>query len=102
MQVNQLNKINLQSYKAKADILKAIAHPTRLWIVEQLYSGERCVCELVEGVDADFSTVSKHISVLKNAGLVTDDKRGKKVFYSLNTPCVLDFMSCIENIIKAM
>lgn len=101
MQVKKLDNNNLKSYKAKTDILKAIAHPTRLWIVEQLYDGEKCVCEIVGGIEADFSTVSKHISVLKNAGLVTDEKRGKNVYYSLNTPCVLDFMGCIERIINA-
>ena len=70
---------------AKAKVLKALAHPARLWMVEQLEGGERCVCELVDGLGLDFSTVSKHLLVLKNAGVVADDKRGKQVFYSLST-----------------
>lgn len=85
--------------KAKTAVLKALAHPARLWMVERLEGGERCVCELVEGLDLDFSTVSKHLLVLKNAGLVQDDKRGKQVFYSLACPCVLTFMHCIETVI---
>ena len=88
------------THEAKARILKALAHPTRLWIVEQLAAGERCVCELVCGVDADISTVSKHLSVLKREGIIADDKRGKQVFYRLQVPCVLNFMNCVETVIR--
>ena len=84
---------------AKTKVLKALAHPARLWMVEQLEGGERCVCELVEGFGLDFSTVSKHLLVLKNAAVVADDKRGKQVFYSLKVPCVLNFMHCVEAVI---
>jgi ArsR family transcriptional regulator len=85
---------------AKTKVLKALAHPARLWIVEQLAMGERCVCELVDGLDLDYSTVSKHLLVLKNACVVSDDKRGKQVFYSLTCPCVLTFMHCVEAVIR--
>ena len=87
-------------FEAKAAILKALAHPTRLWMAEQLADGERCVCEFVDGLDIDFSTVSKHLSVLKQAGIVEDSKRGKQVFYSLKVPCVLNFMQCVETVIR--
>jgi len=85
---------------AKTKVLKALAHPARLWMVEQLEDGELCVCKLVEGLGLDFSTVSKHLLVLKNAGVVSDDKRGKQVFYALRCPCVLNFMHCVEAVIK--
>lgn len=88
-------------YEAKAKVLKALAHPTRLWMAEQLADGERCVCEFVDAIDADFSTVSKHLAVLRQAGIVEDDKRGKQVFYRLKVPCVLHFMSCIEAVIQS-
>lgn len=88
-------------YKARARIMKAMAHPTRLFIVDELSRGERCVCELTEMVGDDISTVSKHLSVLRNAGIVSDDKRGTQVFYSLSVPCVLNFFSCVEAVIKA-
>ncbi len=87
-------------YEAKAKIFKALAHPARLWITEKLAQGECCVYNLVEPLDADFSTVSKHLSVLKEAGIVDDEKRGKKVYYSLKVPCVLSFMSCVEDVIE--
>ncbi|MGD2217536.1 MAG: metalloregulator ArsR/SmtB family transcription factor [Gemmatimonadales bacterium] len=86
--------------EARARVIKAMAHPTRLLFVEELAKGERCVCELNEMVDADVSTISKHLAVLKNAGIVTDEKRGSRVFYSLRTPCVLNFFSCVDGVLK--
>ncbi len=88
-------------YEAKARVLKALAHPTRLWMAEMLADGERCVCEFVEAVEVDFSTISKHLAVLKQAGIVDDEKRGKQVYYRLKVPCILKSMSCVEAVIKA-
>ena len=87
-------------YEAKAKIIKAMSHPTRLFIVDKLSKGERCVCELTEMVGDDISTVSRHLSVLQNAGIVWDEKRGTQVFYSLRVPCVLRFFSCVESVLK--
>jgi ArsR family transcriptional regulator len=88
-------------FDARARVIKALAHPTRLFFVDRLSAGERCVCELNEMVDADVSTISKHLAVLKNAGIVRDEKRGSRVFYSLRTPCVLNFFSCVEGVLEA-
>ena len=73
-------------HEARAKIIKAMAHPSRLFIIEELNKKERCVNELTDMIGADASTVSKHLSVLKNAGLVTDEKRGNSIFYSLRVP----------------
>ena len=81
--------------KKEAEVFKALGHPTRLWIVRQLADGEHCVCEFVEAVGADFSTISKHLSVLKQAGVIEDDKRGKSVYYRLSCPCVLAMLDCV-------
>ena len=88
-------------YVARARIIKAMAHPSRLFIVDELSRQERCVHELTEMVGADVSTVSKHLSVLKNAGIVEDEKRGAQVYYSLRVPCVLNFFSCVESVMKS-
>ena len=88
-------------YEARARVIKAMAHPTRLFIVEELANGERCVCDLTGMVGADVSTVSKHLSLLKNAGIVEDDKRGNQVFYSLKVPCVLNFFTCVESVLES-
>lgn len=87
-------------YRRKANVIKAMAHPTRLFIVEELAKGERCVCELTAMVGDDISTVSKHLSVLRQAGIVADDKRGSQVFYTLRVPCVVNFFSCVEGVLN--
>ena len=87
--------------EARAKVIKALGHPSRVYMVEELSRGERCVCELTEMVGADVSTISKHLSVLKNAGIVSDEKRGSQVFYSLRVPCVLNFFLCVEEVLKA-
>jgi ArsR family transcriptional regulator len=68
--------------------------------VEELSRGERCVCDLTALVGADISTVSKHLSLLKSAGIVAVEKRGMQVFYRLKTPCVLRFFDCIGDVIQ--
>ena len=87
-------------FEARARIIKALAHPTRLFLVDELSRGERCVCELTEMVGADMSTVSKHLAVLKASGIVEDEKRGSQVFYTLRCPCVLNFFTCVESVLK--
>jgi len=85
--------------EARARIIKAMAHPTRLFIVDALSHGERCVCDLTEMVGADMSTVSKHLALLKAAGIVRDEKRGSQVYYALRCPCILQFFECVESVI---
>lgn len=87
-------------YAAKARIIKALAHPSRLFIVEELSHGERCVAELTEMIGVEMPTVSRHLSQLKNAGIVEDQKRGAQVFYKLKVPCVLNFFHCVEAVQK--
>ena len=88
-------------YEARAAIIKAMAHPTRLFIVDELSRNERCVCELTDMIGADVSTVSRHLSVLRAAGIVDDEKRGLQVWYSLKMPCVLKFFDCIESVLES-
>ena len=96
-----MNAKTLAKYEARAKIIKAMAHPTRLFIVDQLSQAEeRCVCELTEMIGADMSTVSKHLSTLKNAGIISDEKRGSQVFYSLRVPCVMNFFGRVESVMK--
>ena len=88
-------------YGAWAEIIKALAHPSRLFFVDELSRGERCVCELTEMIGVDMSTVSKHLAILKNVGIVQDEKRGTQVYYSLKCPCVLDFVTCVNEVLKS-
>ncbi len=88
-------------YDARARIIKAMAHPTRLFIVDELLRhGEHCVYELTEMVGVDISTVSRHLAILRSAGLVEDEKRGLQVFYHVRVGCVLNFLDCVESLVK--
>ena len=88
-------------YEARAKIMKAMAHPSRLMMVDALSHGEQCVCELTALVGHDMSTVSKHLKVLKDAGIVEGEKRGKQAYYRLKVPCVLNFFHCMESVVAA-
>jgi DNA-binding transcriptional ArsR family regulator len=89
-------RTNLKVLARRAEVFKALGHGDRLRIVEDLTAGEKCVCDLVESVGSSWSTVSRHLSVLKDVGVVTDEKRGLQVFYKLALPCVPSFMDCLD------
>jgi DNA-binding transcriptional ArsR family regulator len=80
----------------RTTVMKALAHPSRLLMVDALSAGERCVCDLQALVGADMSTVSKHLSLLRSAGIVLSAKRGQQVWYRLRVPCLLSFFSCVD------
>lgn len=96
MQASRINKL-----EARARILKALGHSSRLVILEELAQGEKCVAELTRAVGSDMSTVSKHLSLLKSVGLVEDERRGTQVFYRILAPCVLSFFDCVESVMEA-
>ena len=86
-------------YASRVRVLKALAHPTRLFLVEELAERERCVCELTERIGDDISTVSKHLALLRDAGVVSSTRRGQQVFYRLRVPCVLEVFGCVEGVL---
>lgn len=90
--------INDSKYEQMTIIMKAMAHPTRLFILDTLNDNEQCVCKLQEQIGADMSTVSKHLSVLKSAGLIDSRKVNNQVWYRLLCPCVLDFYQCMSKV----
>ena len=92
-----MTAVTAKQRKERAAIFKALGHPARLRIVEELLGGECCVCELVAVSSGGWSTVSRHLSVLKSAGVVEDEKRGLQVYYRLALPCVGTFLDCLGN-----
>ena len=90
-----------RKYEELARISKALAHASRLYIIHKLDEQEYCVKELTELIGADISTVSKHLSILKNAGIIIDEKRGNCVYYRLQCQCVLSMFSCLTNVIDS-
>ncbi len=87
--------------EARAHIIKAMAHPTRLLLLEELSGGERCVAHLTALVGADISTVSKHLAVLREAGIIDSRRMGSQMIYALRVPCVLNFFGCVEAVLRA-
>lgn len=83
-------------------MLKAIAHESRLMIVDRLSRGENSVGELQQLVGGDLSTVSKHLALLRAHGIVGDRREGTTVFYRLLTPCVCNFMTCATQVLKEL
>jgi ArsR family transcriptional regulator len=80
----------------RSSVVKAMAHPTRLLLMELLLDGEKCVYELTEAAGCDITTVSKHLAVMKKAGLLACEKRGLQVFYQIACPCFVEFFRCID------
>jgi ArsR family transcriptional regulator, arsenate/arsenite/antimonite-responsive transcriptional repressor len=90
-----------EQYKTRARIIKAMAHPSRLFIIEELKKQKRNVGELTEMIGSDTSTISKHLSILKNEGLVFDERQGTTIYYHLKCSCILDFIECIEVVLES-
>jgi DNA-binding transcriptional ArsR family regulator len=91
----------IRLYKLKADVLAAAGHPIRLAIIDFLKDGEQCVCDISSYVAAKRSNVSRHLGILLKAGVVEQRKDGLKMMYSLRTPCVLNFMQCVDGVLRA-
>ncbi len=80
-----------------AKIFKALGHPSRLIMVNALQNGEKCVCDLQELIGDDISTISRHLSVLKEADIISATKKGTYMFYALKLTCLSTFLSCLSN-----
>jgi ArsR family transcriptional regulator len=78
--------------------IKALAHPTRLMIAEALASGPLCVSEIHALTDADLSTVSKHLTLMREAGWLACEKQGLHIHYRLACDCLPTFLRCIDSI----
>jgi len=87
-------------YKQQATVLKILANESRLMLIDQLSGGERTVGDLTRMLGCDQSTVSKHLALLRAHGIVEDRREGNNVYYSLLTPCVLNFFKCATQVIK--
>ena len=87
-------------FEKQAQVAKAIAHPLRIAIIDFLKDGEQCVCDIAEQVASERSNVSRHLSVMVKAGLLDWRKEGLKVIYKLKCDCIIDFFSCVIEVIK--
>ena len=90
-----------QIYQLRAQVLKAMAHPARLKMIDALVEEEICVCDLAELVDLAVPTVSRHLKKMKAAGIVDTRKDGNHVYYHLEVPCVIGVFECIDDVLRA-
>ncbi|MBM4019386.1 MAG: winged helix-turn-helix transcriptional regulator [Planctomycetes bacterium] len=95
-----MDKQTKRLYRLKADLVAAAGHPIRLAIIDYLKDGERCVCDIAAHADSERSNVSRHLSVMLKAGIVDCRKQGLRVMYSLKTPCILGFLSCVSDALR--
>ena len=92
--------MNKELYLKKTKMIKALANPTRLLIVDLLAGGEKNVSELIELTGEEQSNVSKCLGVLKTNGIVKDRKDGMNVYYTLNVCCMGEFLTCINKVLE--
>ncbi len=95
-----MNKHRKEYIAAQAKMFKALGHPSRLLMVDALRDGEKCVCDLQALIGDDMSTVSRHLSVLREAGIVSSEKRGTNIYYSLSLCCLEQFLACTGQILE--
>jgi ArsR family transcriptional regulator len=93
--------ISFEDAEIRAKIIKAMSHPVRLMVIEFLKNGDRSFSEIFDLFQLDKSTVSKHLLVLKEAGIVSSKKDGSDMIYKLVVPCVTDFFSCVTAVIES-
>ena len=90
-----------KTYHARARVFKALGHPSRLMVVDALQARPRNVAELVKLVGAEYATVSRHLGVLKEAGIISEDhKDGNMVFYRLDVTCIAGFFQCVSEVVS--
>jgi ArsR family transcriptional regulator len=92
--------MNERILELKAEILKALAQPTRLKILECLRNGEKCICEIVPALNGEQSNISRHISLMQKSHLVTTRKDGVKVMVRVRDPKVFEILDSIGLLLK--
>ena len=80
-----------------ARVLKALAHPVRLQIVDVLESGEKCVSDIVKAVGGKQSVTSQQLNMMKDKGVLSCRRDGSRVFYRIENENVIRLLSCIYN-----
>jgi len=87
-------------YRRQAEVVKALAHPLRIAVVDFLRDGEQCVCDIAKFLGSERTNVSRHLSVMVNAGILDSRKEGLRVIYRLRCPCTMDFLRCVTAVLK--
>lgn len=89
-----------EKLQMKADVFKAIGQPVRLGILELLRLGEMSVGLIASKLGTDVCAVSKHLSLLRKLGIVSDRKEGLKIFYKITLPNSFDLLGCVDGLVR--
>ena len=92
--------MKMEQAKEKVEVLKALANPVRLLVVEALKRGDLCVSDLNQLVVVRQPTLSRHLNQLKKSGIVTERRMGARVMHHLETPCILKAFDCAMEVLK--
>jgi len=84
----------------KSDILKALAQPTRLRILEFLREGEKCICEIIPAINGEQSNISRHISLMQRSHLVSTRKDGVRVMVKVRDPRIFEILDQVNLVLK--
>ena len=90
-----------KALQLKAEVLKALAQPTRLKILECLRDGERCICEIVPEINGEQSNISRHISVMQKSHLIATRKDGVKVMVKVRDPRIFEILDTVGLLLKS-
>ncbi len=85
----------------KSEVLKALAQPTRLKILECLRGGEKCICEIIPAVNGEQSNISRHISLMQKGHLVTTRKDGVRVMVKVRDPRIFEILDRVGDILRS-
>lgn len=94
---NETAPLDIRDFEKAAAVFKALGNANRLVIVNAVADGKRCVADLTALVGLDMSTVSSHLTVLRNVGILKSERRGTQIFYSLRKPCLLNLFCCLDD-----
>ncbi len=94
--IKNIENLSEKHIEDMAKIFKALGHPTRLKMVDFLRKGESCVCDLQEIIGDDISTISRHLNVLREAKIISSEKRKTFMFYRLELDCLDNFLICLK------
>jgi len=89
-----------KAIRLKAEVLKALAQPTRLKIIECLRGGEKCICEIVPEVNGEQSNISRHIALMQKNHLITTRKDGVRVMVKVKNPEVFEILDKVSILLK--
>ncbi len=93
-------RLTPEDVQARAKVLKALGHPTRLQILDLLDQGDRCLCEFNPLFKIRQPTLSRHLAVLKQAGIITERRAGSRLILHLATPCILRAFACAVEVVQ--